>query len=147
MAKQESPNIGILLVSHGFLGKHFLEAARIICQHDLPGVESLSIKASYERNEVHKQLNGSMARLATQTNEVIALCDTYGATPSRILCSNCYQQRVKCVFGLNLPMLLDCINLRGKLELDELCQRICQAGAEGIFARDAANGEKAPEAG
>lgn len=141
--------IGVLVISHGDLGEHFIEAARIICQDGLDGLESLSIQASYERDKVREQLALSMERLEGSADEIIALCDTYGSTPSRILCAGSYKARVKCVFGLNLPMLLDCISLRGELDLDGLAEQICQAGAEAIFARetdDAAAHLKASEA-
>ena len=150
MAKKNTNTrpIGVLVISHGDLGEHFIEAARIICQDALDELESLSIQASYERDKVREQLALSMERLEHRSDEIIALCDTYGSTPSRILCTGSYKARVKCVFGLNLPMLLDCISLRGELGLDKLAEQICLAGSEAIFAREACDGDdlKAREA-
>ena len=134
MAKQKP--IGILLISHGDLSKHFLNAAKIIFQENLDFINVLAISSKQNRQEVLKQINNKITEISTTTDQIIVLCDTHGATPSRIVCANKYENvKVKCVFGLNLPMLLDCISLRNEHDLETLCDKICKTGQDAIFSK------------
>ena len=129
--------IGVLLVSHGDLSKHFLEAARIIYQKQLKDVKALAIDPKSKRNDVLKLVQRQLARLAENATHVIVLCDTYGATASRLLSENNFNDlKVTCVYGMNLPMVLDCINYRYDNNLDDLVAKICKTGKEAIFAKD-----------
>lgn len=137
MTKQDkSEQIGILLLSHGGLGKNFLEGAQMIYQAPLQNVEVLSIKASYDRETVRDMVNKCVARLAKKTGKLVIMCDTNGATPSRLLKDKHFSGlELRCVYGFNLPMLLDCINYRCNADLDKLVEHICQVGKDAISWR------------
>lgn len=129
---------GILLISHGDLCKHFLNAARIIHQQDLEFVFAIGIKASQDKDKVIQRLDAQMSDIAKSYRKVIVLCDTHGATASRLVCANEYKGlELACVFGMNLPMLLEAINYHDTLELAELAEQISKIGKEAIFVRTA----------
>ena len=132
-------NVGILVVSHGDLSKHFLEAARLIYQDDLEGIQALAVRSTSDREEVMKMVHASLAKFPKNTNKIVALCDTHGSTPSRLICDHEYADiELRCVFGLNLSMLLDCINFRMDCgDLEELSEKICKTGKEAIYSKNA----------
>ena len=131
-----SVGAGILLVSHGDLSKHFLDAARIIYQQDLDYVFTIGIKASQNRDKVTDRLCEIMGEIAKKHKKVLVLCDTHGATASRLVCENTYDRlEFQCVYGLNLPMLLEAVNYRDEYELDELAEQVSKIGKEAIFVK------------
>jgi len=64
---------------------------------------------------------------------VLVLADLYGATPCNIgLSLSSLGVRLRCVSGLNLPMLLRVLNYAEK-PLDELAEIAASGGRGGIF--------------
>lgn len=127
-------DIAILVVTHGELGRHFLEAAELIYQNPIPKTAALGVTADYDRKKVESKARKTIERLGKKSKRIIVLCDTNGATASRLISEQQYDDlEIRCVYGVNLPMLLDCINCRHKCdELDELAERICVAGRQAI---------------
>ncbi len=135
-----SGRVGILIVSHGDLSEHFLKAARLIYQdEDLGDIQTLSVSAKSDREQVLASVHESLGRFGGGTDRILAMCDMHGATPSRLVCDHGFDGlEIRCVFGLNLSMLLDCINYRMEgADLEELAERICRTGRDAIFTRAA----------
>ena len=129
--------MGILIVCHGNLSEQFVEAARLICQDKLQDIQSVSVSTDLERDEVMDMTLKSLDKFGPDVKKVVVFCDMYGATASRLICEHEFDSKeMVCVFGLNLSMLLDCINYRtDEMELDKLVDRICDTGKKAIYAK------------
>lgn len=125
---------GILLVSHAKLAKGLLSAAEQILQIEINDIEILGINSKQDLTAVRSVLDCSLTTLSKNCTKIIALCDTYGATATRLLLEVCPDHtKFACVFGVNLPMLLDAISQRNTMELNQLAKHINATGQESIF--------------
>jgi PTS system ascorbate-specific IIA component len=83
--------------------------------------------------EVIRSLTAHHARELDQVGGVLILADLYGATPCNIgLSLGALGVHLRCVSGLNLPMLLRVLNYAEK-PLDELAEIAASGGRGGIF--------------
>ena len=89
--------------------------------------------ASYADPDVMRTLTAHHARELDQGDGVLILADLYGATPCNIgLSLSALGVHLRCVSGLNLPMLLRVLNYAEK-PLDELAEIAASGGRGGIF--------------
>ena len=63
---------------------------------------------------------------------VIVFTDLFGGSPSNSVAANLRDMQFKAVTGLNLPMLIECINMREDMELDELTEHLKEIGKDGV---------------
>ena len=80
-----------------------------------------------------RRLTERHAQELDQGDGVLVLADLYGATPCNIgLSLGAIGVELRCVSGLNLPMLLRVLNYAQK-PLDELAEIAASGGRGGIF--------------
>jgi PTS system ascorbate-specific IIA component len=124
-------SVGVMLMTHESVGQALVSAA----QHVLP---KLPLKV--DTVEVPPQADPEAMRLLTERHAreldtgdgVLVLADLYGATPCNIgLSLGSLGVHLRCVSGLNLPMLLRVFNYAEK-PLDELAQIAASGGRSGI---------------
>jgi PTS system ascorbate-specific IIA component len=125
-------SVGVLLMTHEAVGKALISAA----QHVMPRlpleVEAVEVPAHADP-DVMRTLTAHHARELDHGDGVLVLADLYGATPCNIGLSLAeLGVRLRCVSGLNLPMLLRVLNYAEK-PLDELAQVAAHGGRGGIF--------------
>lgn len=140
MAQGKAGDVGILIVSHGDLSEHLIEAARLIYQDELDDIQALSVSTKLDRDQVMAKAQKTLDAFAPNIDKVIVLCDMHGATPSRLICETGFDgYDIHCVFGANLSMLVDCINYRNEEgeDLAKLAERICATGRSAIFTKKA----------
>ena len=124
---------GLLLMTHGDIGKAVLETA---C--DLVG--SRSYRAHYMSVYPHdspelllSQATALCHEVATDGN-VLILTDIFGATPCNLATSlRLPEMNLRVVAGLNLPMMIRLLNYPD-LDLDELVDKAVGGGSEGVLA-------------
>lgn len=125
-------SVGLLLMTHEAVGEALIAAAR----HVMP---QLPLKVA--AMEVPADANVSTTREDTQVHlrhldegdGVLVLSDLYGATPCNIgLSMGELGAHVRCVSGLNLPMLLRVMNYADQ-PLPELAETAASGGRRGIF--------------
>ena len=121
--------VGVILVTHGQLGQHLLEAAQTIlgpqeqCAH-------LAVEGAVDMATLLTDLNSAVKRMETGEG-VIILTDMFGGTPSNIGLSLLQPGKVDVLTGVNLPMLLRILGMRDQ-ELTQLAQNAKNAGIQGI---------------
>ena len=123
--------IGILIVTHGELGREFLKTAGIIIGKP-EKTEALSL--AYDDDVM--ELKATVAeKIKTMDNGsgVIVFTDLFGGSPSNSVAANLRDMQFKAVTGLNLPMLIECINMREDMELDELTEHLKEIGKDGVM--------------
>src|SRR4030065_448001 len=105
-SRQESPLIGIVLVSHGQLASELLRAAEIIVGK-IENTVTVDIHPKMGMEEIHTAVEAAI-RTVDAGKGVLLFIDMFGGTPSNIGLSFLATPNVEVVTGVNLPR-------RGKL--------------------------------
>ncbi len=125
-------SVGVLLMTHEAIGKALISAAHHVMPQ-LP-LRVIAVEVPPEADpEVMRSLTAHHARELDHGDGVLVLADLYGATPCNIgLSLGALGVHLRCVSGLNLPMLLRVLNYAEK-PLDELAEIAASGGRGGIL--------------
>ena len=121
---------GLLVVSHGTLAGELVDAVRRIVA-DVDALEAVSIGWDVDMEEAGKRIQEAIARV-DRGSGVLVLTDMFGGTPSNLALSLLEPGRIEVVTGVNLPMLIKCVNLREEAELSEVARRVAEQGRQAI---------------
>ena len=139
---QTEPITGVVVVTHGRLGQELVDAARIILGAEKGGgsLRALSVGWNDPVEEAREQVRNAVEE-ADQGAGVLVLTDMFGGTPTNLSLSFLEEGRVEIVTGVNLPMVVKCLNLdterlRG-LSLRELAGRVAEKGAGSVVLASA----------
>ena len=123
--------IGILLITHGDLGKSLIECATHVLGDQPVFLESLSIENDCEHEIMFKQISERI-NLLDQGDGVLVLTDIFGATPCNIITKIIKPGKVNAIAGVNLPMLIRSISYRHE-SFDALIAKAIQGAQDGII--------------
>ena len=121
---------GLLVVSHGTLAGELVDAVRRIVA-DVEALEAVSIGWDVDMEEAGRRIQEAIARVDRDAG-VLVLTDMFGGTPSNLALSLLEPGRIEVVTGVNLPMLIKCVNLREEAELSEVARRVAEQGRQAI---------------
>jgi PTS system ascorbate-specific IIA component len=125
-------SVGLLLMTHEAVGQALVSAARHVMPKLPLRVAAVEVPAQSDPDAM-RTLTAHHARELDEGDGVLVLADLYGATPCNIgLSLGSLGVRLRCVSGLNLPMLLRVLNYAEK-PLDELAEIAATGGRGGIF--------------
>ena len=125
-------SVGVLLMTHEAVGHALISAAHHVMPKLPLRVSAVEVPPQADP-EVMRSLTAHHARDLDTGDGVLILADLYGATPCNIgLSLGALGVHLRCVSGLNLPMLLRVLNYAEK-PLDELAQIAAHGGRGGIF--------------
>lgn len=125
-------SVGILLMTHEAVGRALVSAALHVMPTLPLHVDAVEVPPHADP-EVMRTLTEEHARALDDGAGVLVLADLYGATPCNIgLSLSSLGVHLRCVSGLNLPMLLRVLNYADK-PLDELAEIAASGGRGGIF--------------
>lgn len=125
-------SVGVLLMTHEAVGQALISAARHVMPSLPLRLDAVEVPPQADPDAM-RTLTASHARALDQGDGVLVLADLYGATPCNIGLSLCsLGLRLRCVSGLNLPMLLRVLNYAEK-SLDELAEIAASGGRGGIL--------------
>lgn len=96
--------IGLILVTHGRLAEHFVEAM----EHVVGGQEAIAticIGPNDDMEQRRQDIADAIIRVDTGSGAII-LTDLFGGTPSNLAISLLEAGRVEVIAGINLPMLI-----------------------------------------
>jgi PTS system mannose-specific IIA component len=122
--------IGVLITTHGNLGKELIQAAELI-RGSLKGIISVSIDQTKGMEELQKEISSAIRKL-DRGKGVLILTDLFGGTPSNISLSFLKEGKVEVITGVNLPMLLKLPDIREGMSLKEFAQQIKDYGIKNI---------------
>lgn len=122
--------IGVLLLTHGALGKALLETLETI----MGPQENIRYLACDPQDdpELKKQ---EFYRYIDEVNTgkgVLILTDMFGGTPSNLAMSVLGIKPVEVIAGVNLPMFIKFVEIRHNLVLPEAAQKAFDAGRKYI---------------
>lgn len=118
--------IGMILVTHGRLAEHFVDAMEhVVGPQD--AVATICIGPSDDMEKRRKEI----ARAIKQVdggNGVIILTDLFGGTPSNLAISLLDAGHVEVIAGINLPMLIRLAGARKTMDVVSAVEAAQQAG-------------------
>ena len=121
---------GVIVATHSRLADELLLAAEMILG-PFALVEAVSVDRGSSVDAAKQEMQFSFDRVAADGDGVIILTDMFGGTPTNIAAEFLAAGKVEILTGVNLPMLLKCINARSGQSVDEL------AGVLKEYARNA----------
>jgi mannose PTS system EIIA component len=126
--------IGILIVTHGEIGKSLLESATQILGARPAQVSTLSVWRQDDPDDLVLRARELMDQIDAGDG-VLILTDIFGATPGNVVSKLLRDGKVEGVSGASLPMLLRVLTGRNgsnPASLSVLVQRAMSGGAEGL---------------
>jgi PTS system mannose-specific IIA component len=124
--------IGILVVTHGQLARELVTAAEMIVG-EIPNVTPVSIGWHDDPDDAQNDIREGIERVETGDGTVV-LTDMFGGTPSNLSLAFLEKDKVEVVTGVNLPMLIKLVSLRGAegVDLEKAARQISTQGKESI---------------
>ncbi|MGH8540622.1 MAG: PTS sugar transporter subunit IIA [Stenotrophobium sp.] len=122
--------VGLLLVTHGKLGRHLLDTI-IDMIGPLPLHADVLEVRRVQSPEAMLGQGGKMIDRLDAGAGVLLLTDAFGSTPSNIANRLCTSPRTSVVAGVNLPMLVRIFNYP-QLGLAEMAGNAVEGGQRGI---------------
>jgi mannose PTS system EIIA component len=126
--------IGVLIVTHGEIGRTLLESATQILGGAPRQVATLAVWRQDEPAELLTRARELVTGLDTGEG-VLVLTDLFGATPGNVVSRLLQDGRVEGVSGVSLPMLLRVLTGRNGNKGGKLSDGVARAlsgGAEGL---------------
>ena len=123
--------VGIVIVTHSQLGDALIEAAEFIIGKRPEALVSVSI----DLNESAEVLRGKIAagiKKVKSKEGVLILTDMFGGTPSNLSYSFLEEGQIEVISGVNLPILIQAVNTRAKVDLIKLAVKLEVFGKKSI---------------
>ena len=123
--------IGIVIVTHGRLGEALIEAAEFIIGGRSKALVSVSIDINQSAEKLRNNIQEGIKKV-DKKDGVLILTDMFGGTPSNLSYSFLEEGHIEVLSGVNLPILVQAINSREKLELSKLVTSLEKFGKKSI---------------
>lgn len=122
--------VGILVVTHGSLGRSIIESLELIIGKQA-GVIALGLDHGDNVDDLRDEVKESIKKL-DKGEGVLVFVDLFGGSPSNVALINMQELGFKSITGLNMPMLLEAFTSRESCNAEELAHRCSAAGKTGI---------------
>ena len=122
--------IGILIVTHGEIGKSLLDSAAQILGSRPVQSSTLSVWRQDDPDDLVLRARELMEQIDAGDG-VLILTDLFGATPGNVVSKLLQDGRVEGVSGVSLPMLLRVVTSRNG-SIAAAVQRALSGGSEGL---------------
>lgn len=126
----DNPLVGVLLVTHGQLGKELVAATQTIVGK-MSHITAVSIGWNDNVDESKARIEEAVLKL-NQGKGVIILTDMFGGTPSNLSLSLLKKSELEIITGVNLPMVIKLANQSGNEPLDDLVVKVRDQGQKHI---------------
>ena len=122
--------IGLVLVTHGRLAEEMV-AALVHVVGPQPNISSVCIGPDDDMERRRQDILASVEKVDDGSG-VVVLTDMFGGTPSNLAISIMDKANVEVIAGVNLPMLIKLVSVRGKETLAEAVASAQEAGRKYI---------------
>ena len=123
--------IGIVIVTHSELGEALIGAAEFIVGSRPESIESVSIDLNENAEKLRAKIDRGIKKVMGEDG-VIILTDMFGGTPSNLSYSFLEEGHIEVLSGVNLPILIQAVNMRNKMELGQLAANLETFGKKSI---------------
>lgn len=122
--------IGVLLLTHSFLGNAFIQAIEQLMGPQ-QNLKAIDVNGQFDHEVKWKAFMEAIASI-DQGKGVIVLADLFGSSPSNLALAALGTCRIEVVVGVNLPMLLTIIEHRHRSTLEDLAEHAKNVGKQDI---------------
>ena len=122
--------IGVLIVTHGEIGRSLLDSAAQILGEAQPQAATLSVWRQDDPDDLVLRAREILEQIDAGDG-VLVLTDIFGATPGNVVSRLLQNNHVEGVSGVSLPMLLRVLTGRNG-SLAGAVRRALSGGAEGV---------------
>lgn len=122
---------GLLVVTHAGLGKALIETVEFIMGTKYENLMSISIDIKENPDLLLKKIKKGIKKVRDDQG-VIIFTDMFGGTPSNLSYSFLEEGKVEVMTGVNLPILLKAVDIRGEKTLMEATEIILKYGKRSI---------------
>ncbi len=122
---------GILVVTHSQLGDALIEAVEFIFGSKPEAVVPISINLNENADDLRLKIENGI-KSVSNGDGVLILTDMFGGTPSNLSYSFLEEGRIEVLSGVNLPILMKAISIRGKKSLGEVAVDLEAFGKKSI---------------
>ena len=136
--------IGMILVTHGKLAEHFIDAMEHVVGRQ-EGVATICIGPNDDMELRRKDIADAIEKVDDGDGAII-LTDLFGGTPSNLAISLLDKGRVEVIAGINLPMLIRLAGARKKNDLLKTAMAARDAGRNYITIASEFLGQENAEA-
>ncbi|MGD1986748.1 MAG: PTS fructose transporter subunit IIA [Desulfobacterales bacterium] len=123
--------IGIVIVTHSQLGDALIEAAEFIIGKKSEALVSVSIDLNESADVLRAKIAKGIKKVKSKDG-VLILTDMFGGTPSNLSYSFLEEGHIEVISGVNLPILIQAVNTRKKMDLDKLAVKLEKFGKKSI---------------
>ena len=124
--------IGVVLATHGELGRALIEAMEMILGSQSQ-VGALSLQVADRLEDATSRLQEAL-EAADEGDGVLVLTDMLGGTPSNLCLALIGGPRlVEVVSGVNLPMVLKAVQVRRETDLREIAAQVKKVGRGAVI--------------
>ena len=123
--------IGIVIVTHSQLGDALIEATEFIIGEKPDALVSISIDLKESAEVLRKKIAEGIKKVRSEEG-VLILTDMFGGTPSNLSYSFLEEGHIEVLSGVNLPVLIQAVNIREKMGLDILAVKLEEFGKKSI---------------
>ena len=121
--------VGVVIETHGKFADGLLDAMHLIAGPQ-EKIDQISLKEGDSVELLKSRILESVKNL-DDGDGVLVFVDMFGASPCNAAAA-LFKEHVEVVTGVNLPMILEILNLRGSVSLKELAAIAMDAGKESI---------------
>jgi len=125
--------VGLVLISHGEMGKYVLKSAELIAGTQ-ENIATVSLMPKDSPESFQEKMLAAIASVDTEEG-LLVLSDVGGGTPWITAAVLSRQRKLECLAGMNLPMLLEILMTRPTgASLQELLELGETSGKAGIIS-------------
>ena len=122
--------IGMILVTHGKLAEHFIDAMEHVVGKQ-EHVATICIGPNDDMEQRRADIANAIKEVDSGKGAII-LTDLFGGTPSNLSISILDRAKVEVIAGVNLPMLIKFASVREGCELADAVEQAAEAGRKYI---------------
>lgn len=122
--------IGVIVIAHGKFGEELFATMQLIVGPQ-PGVVALGFAARDSLDTLRARVAEAVGQF--RADGCLILTDILGGSAANVCVELTRGPGVKVLTGVNLPMLIEAVQHRERLQLPALAQKAREAGVKGIL--------------
>lgn len=129
--------VKIIIVTHGNLGESLVETSKLIIGDDCT-IDTVSLNSGDSIDEFKERVSNCIDKnISNNIGGVLLFADLYGGTPANSVLSKLndllFPENVFCFVGVNLPILLEAINMSSHNNINELAKHLSSVAPDSLF--------------
>ena len=122
----------IIVFTHGNLSKGLVNTSSLILGEQ-PDIENFSVELECDLTNLKEQISKVLEKADQYKTDVLVLTDLMYGTPFNIMVELQKKYKFHHITGVNLPMLLEAINCREYVDLDDVTTKLVEVAKKSVI--------------